>query len=77
MRERTKELLTLLARAGGYVTAEELANSLAVSSKTIYRMVEKINAVHTEPLIVPSRGKGVKLLVENAAAPVTPVVPSG
>jgi activator of the mannose operon (transcriptional antiterminator) len=77
MRERTKELLTLLARAGGYVTAEELANSLAVSSKTIYRLVEKINAVHTEPLIVTSRGKGVKLLSENAAAPVKPVMPSG
>ncbi|ERL64901.1 hypothetical protein L248_0505 [Schleiferilactobacillus shenzhenensis LY-73] len=77
MRERTKELLTLLARAGGYVTAEELATQLGVSSKTVYRWIERINDAHTEPLIVTSRGKGVKLLSENAAAPVKPAEPNG
>ena len=48
-----------------YVSASDLSKHMSVSSKTVYRMVKKINEVaisqYQEPIILAETGKGYKL----------------
>ena len=42
-KERGQKLLLLLSKKQDYMTAEELANCLSTSPKTVYRLIKKIN----------------------------------
>jgi len=39
---REKEIMTILFKASSYVSADEMANDLQVSNKTIYRDLQSI-----------------------------------
>ncbi|MEX2783835.1 transcription antiterminator [Streptococcus sp. H49] len=52
-------LLLLLSGSVRFVTAKELAESLTLSEKTIYRLVKEVNKNYPDkPLILPEKGKG-------------------
>jgi len=59
---REQSLLLLLSKQRDYITSNKLANDLAVSKKTIYRLVKKINENYPEgDLISSEKGWGYKL----------------
>lgn len=63
---REQHLLLTLFETQGYMTAEELANILQISAKTIYRLIKRINdAEAKDPLIVSEKGRGYKLNYEK------------
>src|SRR5690625_1143469 len=65
--EKRKELILLhLVNADEFVTALELSRKLDVSTKTIYRLVEKINEDYSNGELIHSRrGSGYKLNYEK------------
>lgn len=65
--EKRKELILLhLVNTDEYVTALELSRKLDVSTKTIYRLVEKINEDYSNGELIHSRrGSGYKLNYEK------------
>lgn len=63
---REQSLLLLLSKQRYYITSNKLANDLAVSKKTIYRLVKKINENYPEgDLISSEKGRGYKLDYEK------------
>lgn len=64
-RNHKEELIACLKQQSDYQTAKELADFLGVSTKTIYRTIEELNASKTEPCIFIKRGKGIKLNYKN------------
>lgn len=58
--ELNKKILYLLSQENRYLTATELAEQLKVSTKTIYRHINKINDSQNQPIFI-SKGKGFKL----------------
>ncbi|AYW48076.1 transcription antiterminator [Tetragenococcus osmophilus] len=63
---REQSLLLLLSKQRDYITSNKLANDLAVSKKTIYRLVKKINENYPEgDLISSEKGRGYKLDYEK------------
>lgn len=65
-KERGQKLLLLLSKKQDYMTAEELANCLSTSPKTVYRLIKKINDEFSEgSLILSEKGRGYKLDYER------------
>ncbi|MGC6767966.1 BglG family transcription antiterminator [Enterococcus sp. LJL51] len=65
-KEREQKLLLLLSKKQDYMTAEELAAALNASSKTVYRLIKKINDEVLEgSLILSEKGRGYKLDYER------------
>lgn len=63
---REQRLLLTLSKKQDYVTAEELAEQLQTSTKTIYRLIKKINqGVKESPLILSEKGRGYQLNYEK------------
>lgn len=58
---RINELIFYLTNNNDFVQADELASYLHVSTKTVYRLIKKINQKNDTPLIVSQRGAGFKL----------------
>ncbi|MDB1652172.1 PRD domain-containing protein [Enterococcus durans] len=60
--DRTNKLKLLLSKQHDYVTAEELASLMNTSTKTVYRLVKKINEKFSGgKLILSEKGRGYKL----------------
>lgn len=60
--DRIQKILLYLVDKRNYVTADELANFLDVSSKTVYRIIREINlAYKKQPLIQSRKGEGYKI----------------
>lgn len=65
-KERGQKLLLLLSKKQDYMTAEELANCLSTSPKTVYRLIKKINDEFSEgSLILSEKGRGYKIDYER------------
>lgn len=63
---REQSLLLLLSKQRDYITSNKLANDLAVSKKTVYRLIKKINENYPEgDLISSEKGWGYKLDYEK------------
>lgn len=63
---REQNLLLLLSKQRDYATSNKLANDLGVSTKTIYRLIKKINKGYPEgDLISAEKGRGYKLDYEK------------
>lgn len=60
-KNRKEELIAYLLQQKDYQTAQEIAEALDVSSKTIYRTVDDINKDAAEAFIMVERGRGLKL----------------
>lgn len=61
-RFKDNQLLLLLSKKNDYITADELSRELGISSKTVYRLVKKINSeIESEALILSEKGRGYKL----------------
>lgn len=59
---RESRLINLLLNANGYLTADELANQLLVSAKTVYRIIDRLNqGVPSGRLITSTKGLGFRL----------------
>ncbi len=57
---RENKLVLLLSKQNHYMTSEELADLLDTSTKTVYRLVKKINTeFQNGHLILSERGKGI------------------
>lgn len=59
------QILNALLKNGDYMTANELANVVAVSQKTIYRSVKSINETYKMTLVESERGRGYLLNYQN------------
>nr|WP_315294048.1 PRD domain-containing protein [Mammaliicoccus lentus] len=55
------KLISYLLNAHTYVDSKTLANNLNVSTKTIYRLVKRINEMYSIPLIIAEKGKGYRI----------------
>jgi activator of the mannose operon (transcriptional antiterminator) len=65
-KEREQKLLFLLSKNRDYMTAEALADLLATSPKTIYRLIKKMNDESTiGPLVLSEKGRGYQLDYEK------------
>lgn len=63
---RENKLVLLLSKQNHYMTSEELADLLDTSTKTVYRLVKKINTeFQNGHLILSEKGKGYKLDYEK------------
>lgn len=59
---KNQQLLLLLSKKNDYITAEELSRELNISTKTVYRLVKKVNSeVAPEVLILSEKGRGYRL----------------
>lgn len=60
--DKEEVLIHFLLKKQTYITATEVAEELEISSKTIYRLIKKINdkSMHGD-LITTEKGKGIKL----------------
>lgn len=61
--DKEMQLIALLVKTNGYMTAQQLANQLNVSTRTVLRTVKHINASVEAgaTLVLSERGKGYKL----------------
>lgn len=60
--KQMNEIIHLLMNEEGFITSEDIAAKLGVSSKTIYRLIKSINDdIENEPLIISEKGRGYKL----------------
>ena len=65
-KDRKNKLKFLLSKQIDYITAEEIAESMDVSAKTIYRLVKRINEEYSAgELISSEKGRGYKLNYEK------------
>ncbi len=65
-RDRITKLKLLLSKQKDYITAEEIAESMDVSAKTVYRLVKRINEEYSAgELIFSEKGRGYKLDYEK------------
>ena len=73
--ERKDAIILILSNNTEFVTAGELAESLEVSEKTIYRTVKEINNDEKIPLEITSeKGKGYKIThINKISTPVSEV----
>lgn len=61
-----KQILSYLAKQNQYVTSDKISSELEISTKTVYRLVKKINEKQeNEKLIIAEKGKGYKLDYDN------------
>lgn len=68
MTKRQKDILSLLNNQD-YFTAQKLAKKLQVSEKTIRNDISQLNQAGREPMILSLKGKGYKLINNQAPAP--------
>ena len=61
MTKSSDKIINTLAKYDRFVTSQELAQIIGVSTKTIYRAVNEINREHHFPIIKSERGKGYVL----------------
>lgn len=67
--DRGNKLTLLLSKQRDYITAEVLAELMSTSTKTVYRLVKKINDEFPNgPLILSEKGRGYKLDYEKYIA---------
>lgn len=59
--ENELRLINYLLKAHTFVDSSSLANQLNVSTKTIYRIVKRINESHREAIIISEKGKGYRI----------------
>ncbi|WP_323703305.1 BglG family transcription antiterminator [Mammaliicoccus sp. Dog046] len=59
--ENELRLINYLLKAHTFVDSSSLANQLNVSTKTIYRLVKRINENHREAIIISEKGKGYRI----------------
>ncbi len=69
MTNRKEQLLGLLKKQNGWITARELSQILNVSDRTIRSDVNSINSEHTNPLIESNIRQGYRLAPEAIALP--------
>lgn len=69
MMNRKEQLLGLLKKQNGWITARELSQILNVSDRTIRSDVNAINNEHTNPLIESNIRQGYRLAPEAIALP--------
>lgn len=63
---REQKLLLFLTKQQNFVTADEIADFLQISQKTVYRLIKKVNDDCLEGvLILSEKGRGYKLYFEN------------
>ena len=62
--EREEALLHFLLTQNHFVTVASITKELAVSAKTVYRLIKKINSEAERPCIRTEKGKGVRLLYD-------------
>lgn len=63
---KANKLTLILLQKGGYISSENLAQLMNISTKTIYRLVKKINDDYSDgELIFSEKGKGYKLNYEK------------
>ena len=63
---REQVLADILLQKSDYVTAEEIANLAGISTKTVYRIIKKVNdSSSCGEIIESSRGRGYKINYEN------------
>ncbi len=60
-REREYLLIHQLLKEPGYITVNTIAQQLHLSSKTIYRLIARINEASAAELIETAKGKGIRL----------------
>ncbi len=65
MSKNSSKIISILVKSGRFMTSQELAQIIGVSSKTIYRAVNKINQTYDFPIIKSERGKGYLLDYEK------------
>lgn len=64
--DRENKLKLLLSKQRDHMTSEELANLMQLSTKTVYRLIKKINADFPDGnLILSEKGRGYKLDYEK------------
>lgn len=64
-KERVEKLLLLLLEKGTYMTAEEMARELSLSTKSVYRLIKKIKQANPHVTLIHSqKGLGYKLNYE-------------
>ncbi len=67
--DRENKLKLLLSKQRDYMTSEDLAKSMNISTKTVYRLIKKINESFPEgQLILSEKGRGYKLDYEKFIA---------
>ncbi|PTE34143.1 hypothetical protein BUY94_04575 [Mammaliicoccus fleurettii] len=59
--DNQEKLINFLLNAHSFVDSNSLAKELNVSTKTIYRLVKRINDYYKEPLIISEKGKGYRI----------------
>lgn len=65
MSKNSSKIISILVKSGRFMTSQELAQIIGVSSKTIYRAVNEINQTYDFPIIKSERGKGYLLDYEK------------
>ena len=65
MSKNSSKIISILVKSGRFMTSQELAQIIGVSSKTIYRAVNEINQTYEFPIIKSERGKGYLLNYEK------------
>lgn len=61
-----KQILSYLAKQNQFVTSDQISSELEISTKTVYRVVKKINdSQGGRKLIISEKGKGYKLDYDN------------
>lgn len=64
--EREDKLKLILSKEKGYINSKDIATLMKTSTKTIYRLIKKINDdFHDGELILSEKGKGYKLDYEK------------
>lgn len=59
--QREEKMIQYLLKQSAYVTVAALSGELAISSKTAYRIIKKLNDETGDALIVAEKGKGIRL----------------
>lgn len=59
--DKKRDLIYYLLNKDGYVTSNEIAKQIDVSTKTVYRMIAKINEESKKQVISSERGLGYKV----------------
>ena len=59
--DKIRDLIYYLLNKDGYVTSNELADQINVSTKTVYRMISKINKESEKQVISSERGLGYRV----------------
>ncbi len=65
MSKNSSKIISILVKSGRFMTSQELAQIIGVSSKTIYRAVNKINQTYDFPIINLKEGKDIFWIMKS------------